>query len=188
MSEEVRVCQGTCMQTSLTAMGMTMHIDTAHPPLVYAQPSSLTSTWTLKYAVTVQSPPTQAYKHISNIMVGAVLNVHPFLQLWLACMLSITSWAQLAGLSSYTRATILRAMHSAVPRTISRTPCITSRTPWDADSTLQWCCHIVHSLPASRDTIFFLSASLDQDICSLELRRICIPAPATQRAVQHHLC
>ena len=136
------------MQTSLTNMGMTMHINNAHPPLVYAQPSGLTSTWMLKYTVTLQSPPAQAYTHISNIMASAVLNVHPFLQSWLACMLSITSWAQLAYLSGYTRATILRTMHSTVPRIISR-------TPWDVDSTLQWCCHIVHSLPASRDTIFF---------------------------------
>ena len=30
--------------------------------------------------------------------------------------------------------------------------------------------------------------SLDQEVCYLELRRICILAPATRGTVQHHLC
>ena len=64
----------------------------APPHLVYAQPSGITSTWTLKYTVTLQSPPSQAYQHICNIIVSAVLNIQPFLGSWISCLLSITSW------------------------------------------------------------------------------------------------
>ena len=83
----------------------------------------------------------------SSIIVGAVLNVQPFLQSLVAC-LCITLWAQLASLSGYSRPTVLRALHSAVPR-------IVSRTPWDVDGTLEWCRHIAYVLPCSRDTVFY---------------------------------
>ena len=148
MTDDNRVCAGTCMQPSITAMGFTVHIHGDHPPLVYSQPSGLTSAWHLKYTVTLQSPPAHAHKHISNIIVSAVLNIHPFLHTWAGCLLSVASWAQLACLSGYPRSTVLRALHSAVPRIISR-------TPWDVDSTLGWCCHVVYFLPATRDTVFF---------------------------------
>ena len=42
----------------------------------------------------------------------------------------------------------LRALHSAVPRIIAR-------TPWDVDQTLIWCEHITYQLPSTRETIFF---------------------------------
>ena len=71
-----------------------------------------------------------------------------FFTVGFACLVSITSWAQVACLSGYSRPTVLRALHSVVPRIISR-------TPWDLDSTLAWCCHITYTLPATRDTIFF---------------------------------
>ena len=112
---------------------------------MYSQPSGLTGTWHLKYTVTLQSPPAHAHKDVSNIIVSAVLS---FLHTWAGCLLSIASWAQLACLSGYPQSTVLRALHSAVPRIISR-------TPWDVDSTLQWCCHVVYVLPATCDTIFF---------------------------------
>ena len=41
---------------------------------MYAQPSGLMPTWHLKYTVTLQSPPTHAHKHVSNIIINAVLN------------------------------------------------------------------------------------------------------------------
>ena len=104
--------------------------------------------WSLKYRVTLQSPPSQAYKHISSIIVSAVLNIQPFLGSWISCLLSITSWAQVACLLGYSRATVLRALRSAVPRIISW-------TPWDVDSTLLWCKHAVYILPCTRDTVFF---------------------------------
>ena len=78
----------------------------------------------------------------------AVFNVQPFLQSWVSCLLSITSWAQLVRLFGYSRPTVLRALHSAVP-------CIISTTPWDVDGTLEWCRHITYVLPCSRDSIFF---------------------------------
>ena len=118
MTEDLRVCQRTCTSPSLTAMGFTVHLGNDCPPLVYAQPSGLTATWRLKYTMTLQSPPTQAYKHVSNILVSAVLNVQPFLHT--SCLLSITSWAQVAVLSGYSRPTVLRALHSAVPRIVAR--------------------------------------------------------------------
>jgi hypothetical protein len=148
MTVDNRSCKGTCMSMSLTAMGMTTHLKGTHPPLIYAQPAGLTSDWHLKYTVTMQTPTTHAHKHISGIIVSAVLNVHPFLHTWLGCLLSLTSWSQLAILSGYSRSTVLRALHSAVPRVISR-------TPWDVDSTLQWCCHATYILPCTRDTLFF---------------------------------
>ena len=76
MTEDSRVCKGTCMQPALIAMGFTVHIHGDSPPLVYSQPSGLTSTWHLKYTVSLQSPPAHAHKHVSNIIVGAVLNSH----------------------------------------------------------------------------------------------------------------
>ena len=54
MREEVRVCQNKCMTPSLTAMGFTVHLWEHNPALLYTQPSSLTSSWHLKYAVTLQ--------------------------------------------------------------------------------------------------------------------------------------
>ena len=102
MTDEQRVCQRTCTSPSLTAMGFTVHLGNDCPPLIYAQPSGLTASWHLKYTVTLQSPPpTQAHKHVSNILVSAVLNVQPFLHTWASCLLSITSWAQVALLSGY---------------------------------------------------------------------------------------
>ena len=80
MTGAVQVCWGTCMTPSLTAMGFTIHIRGTQSPLIYAQPSGLTSAWHLKYTMTLQSPPAQAYKHIYNIIVSAVLNVHPLLK------------------------------------------------------------------------------------------------------------
>ena len=136
------------MTPSLTAMGFTVHLWENNPPLVYAQPSGLTSDWHLKYTVTLQSPHSQAHKHISTIIVGAVLNVQPFLHSLMACLLTITSWAQVACLSGYSRPTVLRTLHSAVPRIISRTPC-------DLDNTLGWCCQVTHILSTTCDTIFF---------------------------------
>ena len=161
-------------------MGITMQINNTHATLVYAQPSGLTSTWTLKYTVTVQSPPAQACKHISNIMVSAVLNVHPFLQLWLACMLRITLWAQLARFSAY-------------PLSCHFARDALSSGPHYKQNNLG-CRHhssVVLSHRTQRASLtgyhFFPSASLDEDVCYVELRRICIPAPATRRSVQHHL-
>ena len=148
MTEDDRVCKRTCMQPTITAMGFTVHVHGDSPPLVYSQPSGLTSTWHLKYTVILQSPPTHAHKHMSNIIVSAVLNIHPFLHIWAGCLLSIASWAQLACLSGYPQSIVLRALHSAVPRIISR-------TPWDVDSTLPWCCHVVYFLACTCDTVFF---------------------------------
>ena len=148
MTEDRRVCQRTCTSPSLTAMGFTVQLGNDCPPLVYAQPSGLTATWRLKCTVTLQSPPAQAHKHVSNIPVSAVLNVQPFLHTWASCLLSITSWAQVAVLSGYSRPTVLRALHSAVPR-------IVARTPWDVDQTLIWCEHVTYKLPSTRETVFF---------------------------------
>ena len=111
MTVDDTVCKGTCMGMSLAAMGMATHPKGTHPPLIYAQPSGLTSDWHPKYTVTMQTPTTHAHKHISSIIVSAVLNVHPFLHTWLGCLLSLTSWSQLAILSGYTRSTVLRALH-----------------------------------------------------------------------------
>ena len=47
------VCTTACVTPSLTAMGMTVHVDPSHPPLMYAQPISLTAEWSLQYAVTM---------------------------------------------------------------------------------------------------------------------------------------
>ena len=148
MTKEVRTCKGSCMAPSLKAMGFTVHLHEGCPPLVYAQPSGLTYSWHLKYTVTLQTPHIHAHKQMSNIIVGAVLNVLPFLHTWISCLLSITAWAQVACLSGYSRSTVLRALHSAVPRIISR-------TLWDLDNTLQWCRHATYILPSTRDTIFF---------------------------------
>ena len=133
MTEEQQVCTATCMTHTMTAMGITTQVHGQHPPLVYTQPLDLTSHWHLKYTVTLQSPTGQAHNHISSIIVGAVMNVQPFLQSWVACILSITSWTQLASLSGYSKPTVLHALHSAVPR-------IVSRTPWDVDGTLHMYC------------------------------------------------
>ena len=62
-------CLATCMTHNMTTMDITTHVHGQHPPLVYAQPSSLTSQWHLKYTVTLQSPTGQAHKHISSIIV-----------------------------------------------------------------------------------------------------------------------
>ena len=121
MTEDQRVCQRTCTSPSLTAMGFTVHLRYNCPPLVYAQPLGLTAIWRLKYTVALQSPPAQAHKHVSNILVSAVLNVQPFLHTWASCLLSITSWAQVAILSGYSRPIVLRALHSAVPRIVACT-------------------------------------------------------------------
>ena len=145
MTEDERVCQRTCTSPSLTAMGFTVHLGNDCPPLVYAQPSGLIAIWRLKYTVTLQSPPAQAHKHVSNILVSAVLNVQPFLHTRASCLLSITAWAQVAILSGYSQPTVLRALHSAVPR-------IVARTLWDVDQT---CEHIAYKLPSTRETIFF---------------------------------
>ena len=75
MTEDNRVCQG----TSVTALGLTLHLHKSDPPLIYAELSGLTSTLHLKYTVTLQTPRANAHKQISNIIVGAVLNVQPFL-------------------------------------------------------------------------------------------------------------
>ena len=136
---------------SLTAMGFTTHVGDDRPslpPQVYAQPFGRTANWRLKYTVTLQTPPAHPYKHVSSIIVSAVLNVHPFLGTWLACLLSITSWARVAVLSGYLRPTVLHALHSPVPRTIAR-------TPQDVDQTLAWYRHVMYILPPTRDTIFF---------------------------------
>ena len=146
MTEEQQVCTATCMTHTMTAMGIITHVHGQHPPLVY--PQRFTSQWHLKYTVTLQSPTGQAHTHISSIIVGAVLNVQPFLHSWVACLLSITSWAQLASLSGYSRPTVLCALHSALPR-------IVTRTPRDVDGTLEWCRHIAYVLPRSRDTVFY---------------------------------
>ena len=53
MAEEVRICQNKCMTPSLTAMGFTVHLWEHNPPLVYTQPSGLTSSWHLKYTATL---------------------------------------------------------------------------------------------------------------------------------------
>ena len=146
MTETLQVCQGTCMTPSLTAMGFLCTAMGPAPPLIYAKPSRMTSTWQLKYSVTLQSPHKNAHQQISAIIVSAVLNVQPSLHTWLSRLLSITAWAQVVCLSSYPRSTVLRALH-AVPRIISR-------TVWDVDSTPQRCQHVVHVLPCTRDIIF----------------------------------
>ena len=129
LSFSLRVRRGTCMTHSAIAMGFTTHLHGSDPPLIYAQPSGLISTWHLKNTVTLQTPRTNAHKQISNIIVGAMLNVQPFLHTWIARLLSITAWAQMACLSGYSNSTVLRALHSAVPRIISR-------TLWDVEHTL----------------------------------------------------
>ena len=180
MMETLRVCQGTCMTRSLAAMGFTVHLHGSGPPLVYAQPSGLTSTYHLKYSVTLQSP-RNAHTHISAIIVSAVLNVQPFLHTWLSCLLSITAWAQIACLSSYPRSTVLRALHSAVLR-------IVSRTVWDVDSTLRWCQHAVYCLPSTRDAIFFKLHRWvqTQACCPLALMPATTPRSRQRRQVPHH--
>ena len=100
------------------------------------------------YTITLQTPTAQAYKHISSILISAVLNVEAFLHTWASCLFSITSWAQIACLSGYARPTVLRALHSAVS-------CIVARTPWDVEKTLAWCQHVAYILPSTRDTILF---------------------------------
>ena len=100
------------------------------------------------YTVRLQTTPAHAHKHISNIIAGAVLNVQPFLHMWVGCLVSLTTWAQLACLSGYQGTTILRALYSPVPRVISR-------TPLGVNSTLLWCGHVVHVLPVTQDTILF---------------------------------
>ena len=74
--------------------------------------------------------------------------LQPFLHTWASYLLSITSWAQVAILTGYSRPTVLRALHSAVPR-------IVARTTWDVDQTLIWCEHIAYKLPSTRATVFF---------------------------------
>ena len=99
-------------------------------------------------AVTMQSPWARDYKHVASIIVSAVLNVQPFLHSWLGVLISITAWCQISLLSGYPRSAVLRALHSAVPR-------IVSRTPWDVEATQAWTVHILYSLPSTRDTIFY---------------------------------
>ena len=66
---------------------------------------------------------------------------------------------------------------------VSAVPRIISRTASDVDGTIQWCYHIVHSLPVSRDTILFRLR------CWITTYAVCrILAPATRGTVQHHLC
>ena len=148
ITDTVHTCTTECMTTSVTAMGITVHLHQAHPPLIYTQPSGLTNTWCLKYSVTMQSPWARDYKHVASIIVSAVLNVQPFLHSWLGVLISITAWCQILLLSGYPRSAVLRALHSAVPR-------IVSRTPWDVEATQAWTVHILYSLPSTRDTIFY---------------------------------
>ena len=148
MSLENWVCNGACMGPSLTTMGFTTHLVPDCPQLIYAQPSGLTKDWHLKYSATLQTPNATTHKRVSNIIVGAVLSVEPFLHTWISCLLSITTWAQIACFFGYSRSAVSREVHSAVPRRISR-------APWDVDSTLHWCRHVTYILPATRDTIFF---------------------------------
>ena len=148
ITDTVHTCTTECMTTSVTAMGITVHLHQAHPPLIYTQPSGLTNTWCLKYSVTMQSPWARDYKHVASIIVSAVLNVQPFLHSWLGVLISITAWCQISLLSGYPRSAVLRALHSAVPR-------IVSRTPWDVEATQAWTVHILYSLPSTRDTIFY---------------------------------
>ena len=148
ITDTVHTCTTECMTTSVTAMGITVHLHKAHPPLIYTQPSGLTNTWCLKYSVTLQSPWARDYKHVASIIVSAVLNVQPFLHSWLGVLISITAWCQISLLSGYPRSAVLRALHSAVPR-------IVSRTPWDVEATQAWTVHILYSLPSTRDTIFY---------------------------------
>ena len=72
MTVDDRVCESTCMTTNLTAMGLATHLREEHPPLIYAQPSGLTSDWHLKCTVTLQTPTTHAHKHLSSVIVSAV--------------------------------------------------------------------------------------------------------------------
>ena len=118
------------MGPSLTAMGFTTHLHGMYPPLIYAQPSGLTATWHLKYTVTIQTPHKNTHKHVSNIIVGIVLNLQPFLHTWVSCLLGITSCAQIACLLGNSWPSALRVLHSVVPR-------IFGCTPWDVGSTLQ---------------------------------------------------
>ena len=46
------------------------------------------------------------------------------------------------------RPPVLRVLHSAVPRIISR-------TPWDVKKALAWCRHVVYILLSTRDRVFF---------------------------------
>ena len=48
LTETVRTCAKKCMTISAAAMGITVHLHNAHPPLIYTQPSGLTNTWCLK--------------------------------------------------------------------------------------------------------------------------------------------
>ena len=64
MTEDDGVCLQTCMSHTITAMGFTIHVREQHPALVYAQSSSLTAEWGLKYTVTLRSPTAQAHKHV----------------------------------------------------------------------------------------------------------------------------
>ena len=52
-TKEQQVCTAMCMTQTMTAMGITTHVQGQPAPLVYAQPSGLTSQWHLKYTVTL---------------------------------------------------------------------------------------------------------------------------------------
>ena len=137
-----------CVASSLTGMGFTMHLGTHNPPPDLCTTVGFVSGLVTEVLCHSATPTAQAYKHISSILVSAVLNVQPFLHTWASCLLSITSWAQIACLSGYARPTVLRTLHSAVPR-------IVARTPWDLEKTLAWCQHVAYILPSTRDTILF---------------------------------
>ena len=148
ITDTIHTCTEKCMTTSVIAMGIIVHLHNAHPPLIYTQPSGLMTAWCFKYSVTMQSPLARDYKHIASIIVSVVLNVQPFLHSWGGILISITTWCQISLLSGYPRSAVLRALHPAVPR-------IVSRTPWEVEATSAWAVHILYSLPSTRDTIFY---------------------------------
>ena len=100
--DTVHECTAEGMNPSVTAMGFTVHLHEARPPLIYTQLLSLTFEWTGKYSFTLQSPWANSCKHIANskhianIMISVVLNVQPFLYSKLSTFLSITAWCQIS--------------------------------------------------------------------------------------------
>ena len=167
------------MTPSLTTMGFTVHLHEGCLPLVHTQPSGLTSSWHLKYTMTLQTPHNYAHKRISSIIVGAVLNVLPFLHTWMSCLLNITAWAQVACLSGISRSTVLRVLHYAVPRIISR-------TPWDLDPSMVLPRN-VYFAHHTRHYIFW-AAPLSAAARSLVRTSLRLLAHATRRNLQRFLC
>ena len=75
IKEFIRQCIAHRMTSTITAMGITVHLHGERPPLTYTQPLGLASDRCLKYSVTLHSPWALDHKHISGMMVSAILNL-----------------------------------------------------------------------------------------------------------------